>query len=68
LADVFGRRNSGRVARMFLAASLLVGSLASGSLLTGCASTEPENASSRPWNAPTRGGSGFPGIVTDQRR
>ena len=35
--------------------------------LTGCASTESENASSRPWNTPTKWESGLPGGMSEGR-
>jgi len=44
---------------LLLAASLLV--------LAGCASTEPENASSRPWNAPKGWETGLPSGLTEGR-
>jgi hypothetical protein len=32
---------------------------------SGCASTEPENASVRPWNAPKGWETGIPGAMTE---
>lgn len=39
-------------------------------LLTGCATTEPENASARPWNSPQgwEYGGALPSMLTDPRR
>lgn len=36
-------------------------------LLAGCASTEPENASSRPWNSPKGWETGLPSGLTEGR-
>ena len=35
--------------------------------LTGCASTEPENASVRPWNSPKGWENGLPSGMTEGR-
>lgn len=50
--------------RWIFAAVLLA--LAAG--MTGCASTEPENLSERPWNAPAGYESGLPVQMMQQRR
>jgi hypothetical protein len=34
-----------------------------GLLLNGCASTEPDNLSTRPWNAPRNSDYGLPGMM-----
>jgi hypothetical protein len=51
-----------------LAALFLCGG--AGLLLTGCTTTEPENASARPWNSPNgwQYGQGIPAGLLDQRR
>lgn len=36
--------------------------------LSGCASTEPDNASERPWNAPQGWENGLPSSMYDQYR
>jgi hypothetical protein len=41
--------------------------LAGLAVLTGCASTESENASVRPWNAPQGWESGLPAGMTEGR-
>jgi hypothetical protein len=38
-----------------------------GFLLSGCASTEPENESVRPWNAPIGWENGLPAGMTEGR-
>lgn len=38
-----------------------------GALLIGCASTESENASARPWNSPKGWESGLPSGLTEGR-
>lgn len=40
---------------------ILLLALVIGSLMAGCASTEPENISERPWNAPKSWEHGLPG-------
>ena len=35
--------------------------------VTGCASTESDNASGRPWNSPNRWESGLPGVMSEGR-
>jgi len=50
---------------MRLLLSLLL--LATLALLCGCASTESENASTRPWNAPKGWESGLPVGITEGR-
>lgn len=51
-----------------LGALLLLGGVSL--LLTGCATTEPENASARPWNSPKgwEYGGALPSVLTDPRR
>jgi len=41
--------------------------LLSGVLLSGCASTEPENESVRPWNSPIGWENGLPGGMMEGR-
>jgi hypothetical protein len=41
--------------------------LAAGAGVTGCASTESDNASARPWNSPNRWESGLPGVMNEGR-
>ena len=36
-------------------------------LATGCGTTEPDNASTRPWNAPKGWEGGVPGMLYDRR-
>jgi len=36
--------------------------------LSGCASTESENVSARPWNAPQSWENGLPGAMYDRNR
>jgi hypothetical protein len=36
-------------------------------VFSGCASTEPDNASVRPWNTPTGWGNGLGGMDTQHR-
>lgn len=43
---------------------LLVGA---GCLLSGCATTEPDNASSRPWNTPKSWETGLPSSAFEGR-
>ena len=47
---------------------LVLAGIFCGVLLTGCASTDPENISSRPWNSPKGWEVGLPGQFYDQRR
>jgi hypothetical protein len=47
---------------LFVLATLIVTS----TILTGCATTDPENISSRPWNAP-QGWSGLPSGINEGR-
>jgi hypothetical protein len=41
--------------------------LVAGFLFSGCASTEPENESVRPWNAPVGWENGLPGGMMEGR-
>ncbi len=53
---------------LYLGALLLLSAV--GLFLTGCATTEPENASARPWNSPQgwEYGGALPSVLTDPRR
>lgn len=54
--------------RVELRRSLLAFLLAAVAMLaTGCATTESENASARPWNAPKTWETGLPSIMTEGR-
>lgn len=50
-----------------LKVALLLGFLAGSLSLTGCAESEPENLSSRPWNSPKGWESGLPIGLTEGR-
>jgi hypothetical protein len=47
-----------------LLAVVALGTLA---LVTGCGTTEPDNQSTRPWNAPKSWEGGVPGMLYDRR-
>lgn len=46
---------------------LAIAALVTGLLVTGCTSTETDNASTRPWNAPKGWEGGVPGMLYDRR-
>lgn len=56
-------RSSVRNLRWLFLLSLVLGSLG----LSGCASTEPDNLSERPWNTPKGWENGLPSGMTEGR-
>jgi hypothetical protein len=48
-------------------ALLLLVLIVSAACLSGCASTDPDNASVRPWNAPKSWETGLPSMMTEGR-
>jgi len=54
--------------RILFRISLLIGLLAGALFVsTGCATTEPENRSERPWNSPKGWESGLPSSINEGR-
>ena len=53
--------------RHFKAVYVLVVALAFGAMLTGCASTDSENLSERPWNSPKTWETGLPSNINEGR-
>jgi hypothetical protein len=56
--NTLGRRLQGAFLLVLLLASVA---------LTGCSTTEPDNASVRPWNAPKGWETGLPSAMTEGR-
>jgi hypothetical protein len=54
-------------AALILRILLLVGAMAAAAGLTGCATTDTENLSVRPWNAPASWEGGLPSNLTEGR-
>ena len=46
---------------------VLLSALAGGLLLSGCETTDPDNASVRPWNSPKSWENGLPSGMTEGR-
>jgi hypothetical protein len=56
-----------RAASKWLRVGLILLAVCSGAFFTGCASTDPENISSRPWNSPKGWEVGLPGQFNERR-